>query len=117
MASRRASFTARMLVIWLPMWKCRSCRQSSMSSPRSTSTSPTICRVVSPNFDRTPPDCIQSPEPCPHSLVRIPMMGRIPNRRELARMVSSSLVFSMTRMGRMPSLPDSRAVSMKSSSL
>ena len=54
LASRNASLTARMFVICEPMWKCRSCRQSSMPSACRRSTVATISAVVRPNFERSP---------------------------------------------------------------
>jgi hypothetical protein len=83
-ASRSAFFTARMSVTWLPMWKCSSSRQSSLPSRFSTSTTSTIWRVVRPNFERSPPESLQRPEPLPPSLERTPMAGLMPSARRRA---------------------------------
>ena len=116
-ASRMACLNERMWVIWLPMWKCRSSRQSSISSSRSTSTSCTISRVVRPNFDRSPTESCQRPEERKESLQRTPIRGRISRWRVALMMVCSSVNFSTTMIGVIPSLEDSIAVSTYSASL
>ncbi len=90
LASWSASFTARIALIWDPMWKWRSWRQSSIASPRSRSTVATISAVVSPNFDRSPVDSTHLPAPFVESRARTPMTGRMSSSREAARMVPSS---------------------------
>ena len=95
LASRSASFTARMFVIWEPMWKWRSCRQSSMPSACRRSTVATISAVVRPNFERSPVDSTHLPAPLVLSRARTPMRGRTSRSRAAARMVSSSATRSM----------------------
>ncbi len=51
-ASFSASFTLRMLVIWLPRWKCVSCRQSSMPRAFRYSSASSTSVIVSPNLER-----------------------------------------------------------------
>ena len=52
-----------MFVICEPMWKCSSCRQSSMPTARSRSTVATISAVVRPNLERSPVDSTHLPAP------------------------------------------------------
>ena len=117
LASRRASFTARMFVICDPMWKCSSCRQSSMPTERSFSTADTISAVVSPNFDRSPVDSTHLPAPLVVSRARTPMTGRRSRSEAAARIVSSSPTRSMVMTTRRPSFWARSAVSMKARSL
>ena len=116
-ASRMACLIERMCVIWLPMWKCSSSRQSSMSSSRRTSTSCTISRVVRPNLERSPTESCQRPDDRKESLQRTPMRGRISRLREASMMVRSSVNFSTTMIGVIPSFEDIMAVSTYSASL
>ena len=81
LASRSASLMARMAVICEPMWKCSSCRQSSMPSARSRSTAATISAVVRPNLERSPVDSTHLPAPLVDSRARTPMTGRMSSSR------------------------------------
>ena len=103
---------ARMFVICEPMWKCRSCRQSSLPSVRSRSTASTISAVVRPNFERSPVDSTHLPAPRVDSRARMPMSGSMPSSREAARIVSSSARRSMVMTTRRPSFWARSAVSM-----
>ena len=112
LASRSASLMARMAVICEPMWKCRSCRQSSIPSARSRSTAATISAVVRPNFERSPVDSTHLPAPFVERRARTPMRGRMPRSREAARIVSSSARRSIVMMTLRPSFWARSAVSM-----
>jgi hypothetical protein len=88
-----------------------------MPSFSSSSTICTISRVVRPNLERSPPDSCQRPAPLPESLLRRPILGRMSSVLATRRIVSTSLYFSTTMIGVMPSLVESSAISMYSSSL
>ena len=115
--SRSASLTARMFVICEPMWKCSSCRQSSMPTARSRSTVATISAVVSPNLERSPVDSTHLPAPLVVSRARTPITGRRSRSAAAARIVSSSPMRSIVITTRRPSFWASSAVSMKARSL
>ena len=112
LASRSASLMARMAVICEPMWKCRSCRQSSIPTPRSFSTVSTSSEVVSPNFERSPVDSTHLPAPRVERRALTPMIGLMPRSRLAAMMVSTSATRSTTMMTFRPSFCASIAVSM-----
>ena len=115
--SRSASLTARMLVICDPMWKCSSCRQSSIPAARSRSTVATISAVVRPNLDRSPVDSTHFPAPFVVRRARTPMTGRRLRSAAAARIVSSSPIRSMVMTTRRPSFCARSAVSMNARSL
>src|SRR4030042_789251 len=106
-----------MLVIWGPMWKWSSCRQSSIPTARSSSTAETIPAVVSPNLERSPVDSTHLPAPLVVSRARTPITGRRSSSAAAARMVSSSPLRSIVMTTRRPSFWARSAVSMKARSL
>ena len=116
-ASLSAPLTMRMLGIWLPRWKCSSCRQSSMPRVFSSLSPCRISATVSPNFERYPPDDCHRPPPRAASLTRMPIFGRTPMRSACSRIKSSSVYFSTTGMMLRPSFCASIASSMNSASL
>ena len=85
LASRSASLIARMSVICEPMWKCRSCRQSSMPSRAGARPRVTISPVVRPNFERSPVDSTHLPAPLVERRARTPITGRMSRSRAAAR--------------------------------
>ena len=115
--SRSASLTARMLVICDPMWKCSSCRQSSISASRSRFTAAMISAVVSPNFDRSPVESTHLPAPLVDSRARTPITGRRLRSAAADRIVSNSPSRSIVMTTRRPSFCASSAVSMNARSL
>ena len=117
LASRSASLIARMAVIWEPMWKWRSCRQSSIPSARRRSTVATISLVVRPNLERSPVDSTHLPAPFVTRRARMPRTGRMSSSREAARIVSISAIRSMVMTTLRPSFCASSAVSMYALSL
>ena len=77
----------------------------------------TTSRVDRPNFERSPPEASQRPEPLAASLTRMPMRGRTPTFLATSAMSDSSEYFSTTMSTVRPSLEAISAVSMYSSSL
>ncbi|MCZ7564385.1 MAG: hypothetical protein M5U08_11925 [Burkholderiales bacterium] len=71
-----------------------------MPWPRSSSTSCTICAVVSPNRLRSPLLSVQCPPTFAASFTRAPSIGRMPRRRLSSTMIGSSLGVSITKMQR-----------------
>ena len=68
--------------------------------------------MKSPNFDFSPAESRQRPEPSLASFTRIPILGFTPSRSACLRMRSSSEKFSTTGTIVRPSLVASIAVSM-----
>ena len=87
----------RMLVTWLPMWKCMSLKQSVIFSLRSSSKASISSDELSPNLLTSPPDSSHLPLPELASLMRMPMLGFMPMRFESEAMVFNSIIFSTTR--------------------
>ena len=77
----------------------------------------TTSRVDRPNFERSPPDASQRPDPLAASLTRMPMRGRTPIFLAVSAMSASSENFSTTIRTVRPSFDAISAVSMYSSSL
>ncbi len=112
-----AFLTLRMALICEPRWKWSSSNELSRSFCFKNSTASIISFDVRPNFERSPPEASQRPEPRVDSLARMPMRGRTPMRLEMSAMSLSSDAFSTTRMTVRPSLAARSAVSTYSSSL
>ena len=91
-----AVFTLRIFVIWLPIWKWMSFRQSCMWWASSVSRASSNSLLVSPNFEASPPDSSHLPEPTDANLIRMPIFGRTPSRSDTFAMSSNSLSFSAT---------------------
>ena len=111
-ASCMAFLIGMMLEICDPMWKCRSCRQSSMSRSARRSTTVMISELVRPNFARSPAESAQRPTPFAVSFARTPMSGRRPVCSDTLRMMSSSSMRSSVTMTVLPKRCASTAVSM-----
>ena len=117
LASRSASLTERIDEIWLPMWKWRSSKQSSIPASVRKRTASIRSREESPNFERSPPDSSQWPAPRADSRARAPSLGRTPVRSATRWISPSSDGFSTTSTTWRPSFEASSAVSTYSSSL
>ena len=112
-----APLMLRMLLIWLPRWKCSRLRQSPMPFLRRYSRASITSLMNSPNLERTPPDCSQRPAPRAASFTRTPMLGLTLCCLAYLTISSSSLNFSTTGMMFLPILVARMTASMNSSSL